>query len=66
VRIEPPDRLADRLSDLLYEHRRWLRDGRHGFNLYYEALKGTSNKWLDLEAWCARLLPGYSVDQILY
>lgn len=37
-----------------------------GFNLYYGALKGTSFKWLDLEAWCERLLPGYTVDQILY
>lgn len=37
-----------------------------GFNLYYGALKRTPHKWLDLEAWCARLLPGYSVDQILY
>lgn len=37
-----------------------------GFNLYYGALKGTSNKWLDLEAWCGRLLPGYAVEQILY
>ena len=37
-----------------------------GFNLYYGALRGTAYKWLDLEAWCARLLPGYVVDEILY
>ena len=37
-----------------------------GFNLYYGALKKTQLKWLDLEAWCAVMLPQYQVDQILY
>lgn len=37
-----------------------------GFNLYYGALKGTTHKWLNLETWCARLLPGHDIDQIVY
>lgn len=37
-----------------------------GFNLYYGALKRTPLKWLDLEAWCAVMLPQHEVDQILY
>ncbi len=28
-----------------------------GFNLYYRALKGTPYKWLDLDAFCRKLLP---------
>ncbi len=37
-----------------------------GFNLYYGALKGTPYKWLDLQAWCAVMLPGYDIDRITY
>lgn len=37
-----------------------------GFNLYYGALKGTDEKWLDIEAWSAKLLPGYSIDRVVY
>jgi hypothetical protein len=37
-----------------------------GFNLYYGCLKGTSCKWLDLEALCALLLPRYEVKRIRY
>lgn len=37
-----------------------------GFNLYYGALRGSPHKWLNLEAWCQRLLPGYQVESILY
>jgi hypothetical protein len=37
-----------------------------GFNLYYGSLKGTSYKWLDLEALCALLLPNYDIKRIRY
>jgi hypothetical protein len=37
-----------------------------GFNLYYGSLKGTSNKWLDLEALSKRLLPKDSIHRIRY
>lgn len=37
-----------------------------GFNLYYGALKGTREKWLNLEEWAGTLLPGYTVDRIVY
>lgn len=37
-----------------------------GFNLYYGAVKGTSNKWLDLEALCHRLLPSDEIKRIRY
>ncbi len=37
-----------------------------GFNLYYGALRGTSEKWLDLEVWSSLLLPGHVIDQITY
>ena len=37
-----------------------------GFNLYYGAMKGTSNKWLDLEALCHRLLPSDEIKRIRY
>ena len=37
-----------------------------GFNLYYGALKGTHEKWLDLQAWCALLLPQHDVRGIVY
>jgi hypothetical protein len=37
-----------------------------GFNLYYGALKGTSEKWLDLAAWSSLMLPGLTVVRIAY
>lgn len=37
-----------------------------GFNLYYGCLKGTSHRWLDLDALCARLLPKNQVQRIRY
>ncbi|MFB7800351.1 NYN domain-containing protein [Isoptericola sp. NPDC056134] len=37
-----------------------------GFNLYYGALKGSTEKWLDLAAWSGLLLPGYAVERIVY
>lgn len=38
-----------------------------GFNLFRRALQGhDERKWLDLEALCMRLLPGYDVGQIRY
>lgn len=37
-----------------------------GFNLYYGCLKGTSYKWLDLEALCRLLMPNYDVRRIRY
>lgn len=37
-----------------------------GFNLYYGCLKGTSYRWLDLDALCARLLPKNNVCRIRY
>lgn len=37
-----------------------------GFNLYYRALRGTSYKWLDLEALSRRLAPGYDINRIRY
>lgn len=37
-----------------------------GFNLYYGALKGTTHKWLDLEALCSKLLPANDVQAIRY
>jgi hypothetical protein len=37
-----------------------------GFNLYYGALKGTSYKWLDLEALSRRLVPHYDINRIRY
>jgi len=37
-----------------------------GFNLYYGCLKGTSYKWLDLDALFRRLLPAYNVHRIRY
>jgi hypothetical protein len=37
-----------------------------GFNLFYGCLKGTGYKWLDLEALCALLLPGYDIKRIRY
>ncbi len=37
-----------------------------GFNLYYGAVKGTANKWLDLEVLCRRLLPKDNLVKIRY
>ena len=37
-----------------------------GFNLYYGALRGSTYKWLDLEALCRRLLPRDNINQIRY
>jgi uncharacterized LabA/DUF88 family protein len=36
------------------------------FNLYYGSLKGTSYRWLDLAALCARLLPKDRINRIRY
>jgi uncharacterized LabA/DUF88 family protein len=37
-----------------------------GFNLYYGRLKGTTDKWLDLGALCANLLPNNDIQTIKY
>ena len=37
-----------------------------GFNLYYGALRKTSFRWLDLEAFCRLLLPRNDVQAIKY
>jgi uncharacterized LabA/DUF88 family protein len=37
-----------------------------GFNLYYGAVKGTPNKWLDVEAMSERLLPKDDIVKIRY
>lgn len=37
-----------------------------GFNLYKGALEKSPAKWLNLEAWCDRLLPSHSVERIVY
>jgi hypothetical protein len=37
-----------------------------GFNLYYGALKGSSLKWLDVEALCRATLPHEDVTVIRY
>jgi hypothetical protein len=37
-----------------------------GFNLYYGSLKGSSLKWLNLEAFCQALLPQENITQIRY
>jgi uncharacterized LabA/DUF88 family protein len=37
-----------------------------GFNLYYGALKGTPNKWLDPLALCGKLFPRNKIDRIRY
>ncbi len=36
------------------------------FNLYYGCLKGTTFKWLDIEALCRRLLPRNELNRIRY
>lgn len=37
-----------------------------GFNLYYGAVKGTSHKWLDIQALCKSLLRRNQIVQIKY
>jgi NYN domain len=37
-----------------------------GFNLYYGALKGSRNKWLDLDALFRTLLPTHDIKRIRY
>ena len=37
-----------------------------GLNLYYGSLKGTPHKWLDLERYFRRLLPGHDIQKIRY
>ena len=37
-----------------------------GFNLYYGALRGTPYRWLDLAAFCGRMLPHDQVAHIKY
>ncbi len=37
-----------------------------GFNLYYGCLKGSSYRWLDVEALCAVLLPKDEINQVRY
>ena len=37
-----------------------------GFNFYYGAVKGTTHKWVDLEAVCRRLLPQDDIVKIRY
>ena len=37
-----------------------------GFNLYYGSLRGSSHKWLDLGAFCDKLLPHNDVQRIRY
>lgn len=37
-----------------------------GFNLYYGCLKDTPHRWLDLEAFCQRLLPKDDIKRIRY
>jgi uncharacterized LabA/DUF88 family protein len=37
-----------------------------GFNLYYGCVRGTPYKWLDVAAFCARLLPKNEINRIRY
>lgn len=37
-----------------------------GFNLYYQALKNSPYKWLDVNMLCEQLIPGSSIDHIRY
>ena len=37
-----------------------------GFNLYYGCVRGTPYKWLDVAAFCARLLPKNQINRIRY
>jgi hypothetical protein len=36
------------------------------FNLYYECLRGTPYRWLDLDAFCRKLLPHDRIHRIRY
>jgi hypothetical protein len=37
-----------------------------GFNLYYGCLQSSPHKWLDLDAFCHRVLPNDEINQIRY
>jgi uncharacterized LabA/DUF88 family protein len=37
-----------------------------GFNLYYGAVRGTANKWLDVHALCSALFPRNEINRIRY
>ena len=37
-----------------------------GFNLYYSCLKGTSYKWLDIDALCRKAFPHNAINRIRY
>ena len=37
-----------------------------GFNLYYGCLKRTPHRWLDLQAFCERMLPKDDVTKVRY
>ena len=37
-----------------------------GPSLYYGALKDRPGRWLDLQTWCERLLPGQDVERVRY
>jgi uncharacterized LabA/DUF88 family protein len=37
-----------------------------GPSLYYGALKDRPGRWLDVHAWCARLLPGLDIERVHY
>ena len=37
-----------------------------GFNLYYGAVKGTSDKWLNIQVLCQHLLPKNNIQKIKY
>jgi hypothetical protein len=37
-----------------------------GFNLYYGLLRGTSNKWLNLESLSRRMLPSHDLQRVRY
>jgi hypothetical protein len=37
-----------------------------GFNLYYGCIRGTAHRWLDMAAFCARLLPKNTINRIRY
>ena len=37
-----------------------------GFNLYYGCLKGTEYRWLDLGAFCRKLIPSNPINRIRY
>ena len=37
-----------------------------GFNLYYGCLKGTKNKWLNIQSLFEDLMPGFDVKRVKY